>query len=95
MTVREDDLSRWVGGALLAGGLISIGIVAAGVVLSIDAITRAGLLVVLLTPIGWLTAAAAAFLRHGERQYAFATAVVLVLLLGGLAVAAVAPRIGS
>ncbi|MGZ8563094.1 MAG: DUF1634 domain-containing protein [Candidatus Limnocylindria bacterium] len=95
MTVRQDDLSRWVSGVLQIGGLISIGIVAVGVVLGLDAVTRAGLFVVLLTPIGRLTAAGAAFLRHRERKYAFATAVVLALLLSGLAVAALAPRVGS
>jgi uncharacterized membrane protein len=95
MTVRRDELSHWVSAALQVGGLISIGIVAVGVVLGLDAVTRAGLLVVVLTPIGRLTAAGAAFLRHGERRYAFATAVVLALLLGGLAVAALAPRVRS
>ena len=95
MTMRHDDLSRWVSSALLVGGLISIGIVAVGVLLSLEAVTRAGLLVVVLTPIGRLVAAGAAFLRHGERRYAAATGVVLALLVGGLAVAALAPRVGA
>lgn len=95
MTVRQDDLSRWVSGALQVGGLVSIGIVAVGVVFGLEVVTRAGLLVVVLTPIGRLTAAGAAFLRHGERRYASATAIVLALLLAGLAVAALAPRLGT
>ncbi len=95
MTVRHDDLSRWVGGALQVGGLISIAIVAVGVVLGQEAVTRAGLLVVVLTPIARLAAAGAAFLRQGELRYAIASAVVLALLLGGLLVAALAPRLGS
>lgn len=87
MTVRRDDLSRGVSGALQVGGLVSIGIVAIGVVFSLEAVTRVGLLVVVLTPIGRLTAAGAAFLRHRELRYAAATAVVLTLLVGGLLIA--------
>jgi uncharacterized membrane protein len=87
VTVRRDDLSRWVSGALLVGGLVSIAIVAIGVVFSLEAMTRAGLLVVVLTPIGRLTAAGAAFLRHREVRYAGATAIVLSLLVGGLVIA--------
>lgn len=95
MTVRQDDLSRWVGRALQAGGLISIGIVGVGVVFGLESVTRAGLLVVVLTPIGRLAAAGAAFIRHGEVRYAIATSVVLALLVGGLVVAATTPGLGS
>ena len=87
MTVRRDDLSRWVSGALQVGGLLSIGIVAIGVLFSLEAVTRAGLIVVVLTPIGRLAAAGAAFVRHRELRYAAAAAIVLVLLIGGLVVA--------
>lgn len=87
MTEPHDDLSRWVSGALQVGGLLSIGVVAIGVLFSLDAVTRAGLLLVVLTPIGRLSAAGAAFLRHGERRYAAATGVVLFLLVGGMLVA--------
>jgi uncharacterized membrane protein len=87
MTPPHDDLSRWVSGALQVGGLLSIGVVATGVLLSLDAVTRAGLVLVVLTPIGRLSAAWAVFLRHGERRYAAATAVVLALLVGGMLVA--------
>lgn len=87
MTIRRDDLSRWVSVALQVGGLVSIGIVAVGVIIGQEAVTRTGLLVVVLTPIGRLVAAGAAFLRHGELRYAIASSVVLALLVGGLAVA--------
>lgn len=83
-----DDLSRWVGAALLAGAASSIALVAAGVLLGTAGITHAGLLLVVLTPVGHLAVAAAAFARHGERRYAAAALVVLSLLVGGLAVAA-------
>lgn len=95
MTVRRDDLSRWVSGALLVGGLVSVAIVAIGVAFSLEAVTRAGLLVVVLTPIGRLAAAGAAFLRHGELRYAVASSVVLALLVGGLAVAVLTAGSGS
>jgi uncharacterized membrane protein len=95
MTVRRDDLSRWVGGSLQVGGLLSIAIVAVGVVLGQAAVTRAGLLLVVLTPIARLAAAGAAFLRHGELRYAIASAVVLALLVGGLAVAVATAGSGS
>ena len=95
MTTRRDDLSRWVSGTLLVGGLLSIGIVAVGVVFSLEAVTRVGLLVVVLTPIGRLTAAAAAFLRHRELRYAAASAIVLALLVGGLAIAIATGRPGG
>lgn len=91
----DDDLSRWVGGALLAGAAISIAVVAAGVLLGIGSITRAGLLLVVLTPMGHLAAAAAAFVRHRERRYAIVALVVLSLLAGGLAVAALASPLGG
>lgn len=87
MTVRRDDLSRAVSGALQVGGLLSIGIVAVGVVFGLEAVTRLGLLVVVLTPIGRLAAAGAAFLRHRELRYAAATGVVLTLLVAGLLLA--------
>lgn len=95
MTVRRDDLSRWVSGALLVGGLVSVAIVAIGVAFSLEAVTRAGLLVFVLTPIGRLAAAGAAFLRHGELRYAVASSVVLALLVGGLAVAVLTAGSGS
>ena len=91
----HDDLSRWVGGALLAGAAISIAAVATGVLLGIGSITRAGLLLVVLTPMGHLAAAVAAFARHRERRYAIAALVVLTLLAGGLAVAALASPPGG
>ena len=87
MTARHDDLSRWVSSALQVGGLLSIGIVAIGVVFSLEAVTRVGLLLVVLTPIGRLAAAGAAFVRHRERRYAAASGVVLTLLVGGMLVA--------
>ncbi len=90
-----DELSRWVGGALMAGALISITVVATGVLLGVDSMTRAGLLLVVLTPMGHLAAAAAAFVRRRERRYAIAALVVLSLLAGGLAVAALTPGLGS
>lgn len=93
--MRRDDVTRWVSGALQVGGLVSIGIVAVGVVLGQEAVTRAGLLVVVLTPIGRLAAAGAAFLRHGELRYAIASSVVLALLVGGLAVAIATAGSGS
>ena len=95
MTARRDDLSRWVSGALQVGGLVSIGIVAIGVVFSREAVTTVGLLVVVLTPIGRLTAAGAAFLRHGELRYAAASVIVLALLVGGLAIAIATARPGG
>ena len=95
MTARRDDLSRWVSGALQLGGLLSIGIVAVGVIFSLEAVTRAGLLVVVLTPIGRLAAAGAAFLRHRELRYAAATGVVLSLLVAGLIVAIATSGAGS
>lgn len=90
-----DELSRWVGGALLAGAAIAIAVVAAGVVLGIGSITRAGVLLVVLTPMGHLAAAAVAFARHRERRYAIVALVVLSLLAGGLAVAALASSVGG
>jgi hypothetical protein len=90
-----DELSRWVGGALLAGAALSIGVVAAGVLLGIGSITRAGVLLVVLTPMGHLAAAAAAFVRHRERRYAIVALVVLLLLAGGLGVAALAAPLGG
>ena len=90
-----DDLSRWVGGGLLAGAFISIAVVAAGVVLGVGSITRAGLLLVVLTPMGHLAAAAAAFVRHRERRYAIVALVVLSLLAGGLAAAALTSGLGN
>lgn len=90
-----DELSRWVGGALLAGAVISIAVVATGVLLGIGSITRAGLLLVVLTPMGHLAAAAAAFVRHRERRYAIVALVVLSLLVGGLAVAALTSPLGG
>lgn len=90
-----DDLSRWVGAALLAGAAISIAVVGIGVLLGIGGITGAGLLLVVLTPMGHLAAAVAAFARHRERRYAIAALVVLSLLAGGLAVAAVASPLGG
>lgn len=95
MTMRRDEVTRWVSGALQVGGLVSIGIVAVGVVLGQEAVTRAGLLVVVLTPIGRLAAAGAAFLRQGELRYAIASSVVLALLVGGLAVAIATAGSGS
>jgi uncharacterized membrane protein len=95
VTMRRDDLSRWVSGALQVGGLVSIGVVAIGVVFSLEAVTRAGLLVVVLTPIARLTAAGAAFLRHRELRYAAAAAIVLALLVGGLALAIATSGLGS
>lgn len=95
MTARRDDLSRWVSGALQVGGLASIGIVAIGVVFNLEAVTRTGLLVVVLTPIVRLIAAGAAFLRHRELRYATATALVLVLLVGGLVIAIATSGSGS
>ncbi len=87
MTPRQDDLSRWVSGALQVGGLLSIGVVAIGVLFGLDVVTRAGLVLVVLTPIGRLAAAGSVFLRHGELRYAAATGVVLTLLVGGMLVA--------
>lgn len=87
MTARHDDLSRWVSAALQVGGLLSIGMVAVGVLFSLEGMTRAGLLVVVLTPVGRLAAAGLAFLRHGERRYAAASGVVVTLLVGGMLVA--------
>jgi uncharacterized membrane protein len=95
VTVRRDHLSRWVSGALQVGGLVSIAIVAIGVVFNLGAVTRVGLFVVVLTPIARLAAAGAAFLRHRERRYAAATAIVLALLVGGLAIAIVSSGSGS
>jgi hypothetical protein len=91
----RDELSTWVGGALLAGAAISIAVVGAGVLLGIGSITGAGLLLVVLTPMGHLAAAAAAFVRHRERRYAIAALVVLAMLAGGLAVAALASPVGG
>lgn len=91
----SDDLSRWVGGALLAGAIASMAVVATGVLLGIASITRAGLLLVILSPMGHLAAAAAAFAWHGERRYAIVALVVLLLLAGGLAIAALTSSIGG
>lgn len=91
----SDQLSSWVGGALLAGAAISIAVVGIGVLLGIGSITRAGLLLVVLTPMGHLAAAAAAFARHRERRYAIVALVVLCLLVGGLAVAMLASPVGG
>ncbi|MDP9467712.1 MAG: DUF1634 domain-containing protein [Chloroflexota bacterium] len=90
-----DELSRWVGGALLAGAAISIAVIAAGVLLGIGSITRAGVLLVVLTPMGHLAAAAVAFVRRRERRYAIAALVVLLLMVGGLAVAVLASQLGG
>lgn len=87
MTARHDDLSRWVSSALQVGGVLSIGIVAIGVVFRIEAVTRLGLLLVVLTPVGRLAAAGVAFLRHRELRYAAASGVVITLLVGGMLVA--------
>ena len=87
MTARHDDLSRWVSSALQVGGLLSIGIVAIGVVFSVEAVTRLGLLVVVLTPVGRLAAAGVAFVRHRELRYAAASGVVFTLLVGGMLIA--------
>jgi uncharacterized membrane protein len=95
VTIRRDDLSRWVSATLLVGGLLSIGIVAVGVLFSLEAVTRVGLVVVVLMPIGRLTVAGAAFLRHRELRYAAASAIVLALLLGGLAIAIATSRPGG
>ena len=87
MTARHDDLSRWVSSALQIGGLISIGIVAIGVLFSSETVTRIGLLVIVLTPVSRLAAAGMAFLRHRELRYAAASGIVLTLLVGGMLVA--------
>jgi hypothetical protein len=91
----RDELSSWVGGALLAGAVISVAVVGTGVLLGIGSITRAGLLLVVLTPMGHLAAAAAAFVRLRERRYAIVALVVLSMLAGGLAVAALASHVGG
>lgn len=91
----SDDLSRWVGRTLAIGAVASIAVVTAGTLLGLASITRAGLLLVVLTPMAHLAAAAAAFVRHGERRYALAAAVVLALLGAGLAIAAAATTIGG
>lgn len=87
MSARHDDISRWVSSALQVGGLLSIGIVAIGVVFSVEAVTRLGLLVVVLTPVGRLAAAGVAFVRHRELRYAAASGVVFTLLVGGMLIA--------
>lgn len=90
-----DDLSRWVGATLLAGAAASVAVVAAGVLLGIASITYLGLFLVVLTPMAHLAAASAAFVRHGERRYAIVALMVLSLLAGGLAVAALAAPTGG
>ena len=87
MTARHDDLSRWVSGALQVGGLVSVGVVAIGVLSGLGAVTQVGLVLVVLTPVARLSAAGAVFLRHRELRYATATGVVLTLLVGGMLVA--------
>lgn len=90
-----DDLSRWVARALAVGAVASIALVIAGTMFGMASITRAGLLLLVLSPMGHLAAAAAAFVRHGERRYAVAAAIVLALLGAGLAIAAATPTIGG
>jgi general stress protein CsbA len=91
----RSDLARWVGGALQAGGAVSIAVVASGLLLGMTSITGIGLFLVVLTPIAHLAAAAAAFVRHRERGYAIVTVFVLSMVAGSLLIAALFARNGS
>jgi len=58
-------------------------------------IVAIGLLLLTLTPIAQLLPAVAAFARQGERRYAAISALLLALLLIGIAVAAILTRSGG
>lgn len=90
-----DELSRWVGGTLALGAIASFVTVAVGVVLDLASITSAGLLLLVLTPIGHLLAALAAFVRGREVRYALAAATAVALLAGTIALAAFSAKIGG
>jgi len=90
-----DELSRWVGGTLALGAVASFATVAVGVVLDLGSITAAGLLLLVLTPMGHLLAALAAFVRRREVWYALAAATAVALLLGAMALAAFSATIGG
>lgn len=94
-TPARDEVSDWVGGTLAVGATASFAVVAVGVVLDLASITTAGLLLLVLTPMGHLLAALLAFVRRRERRYALAAATALALLVGAMAVAALSATIGG
>ncbi|MEO6058928.1 MAG: hypothetical protein ABIQ05_03000, partial [Candidatus Limnocylindria bacterium] len=77
------------------GAIASFVTVAVGVVLDLASITSAGLLLLVLTPIGHLLAALAAFVRGREVRYALAAATAVALLAGTIALAAFSAKIGG
>lgn len=87
-------LGQWVSTVLQVGTGISAVIIGVGVIFGSPGITLAGMFVLTLTPAVELGAAATAFVRGGERRYAFIAAAALALLLGALAIAIVLARGG-
>lgn len=94
-TELRDEVSRWVGAALATGVVASVGVVAVGIVTNLASITTAGLLLLVMTPVGHLLAALGAFVRRGERRYAIAAAAAVALLAGAMALAAFSTMIGD
>jgi len=80
-------LARWVSDTLRAGTLLAAAVIIAGVITHLTTVTWIGLLLLTLTPVAQVGAAAAAFLRQRETRYALTALLALCLLLGALALA--------
>lgn len=92
MRERPAELGRWMTGAIQVGTGVSVTLLLAGVVLRQPIVAWYGLLVLTMTPALQLGVAAIGFARARELRYSLVASVVLVLLLAGLAAAALAGR---
>lgn len=91
----SDEVSSWVGGALTLGALAAFAVVAAGVVLDLGGVIMAGLLLLVVAPIGQLLVALVALARARERRNALAAGAAMALLVGALALAAASATMGG
>ena len=89
-----DRLERWLGKILTAGVLASTVLLAAGLLLQLlavepsasAALTRAGLIVLMATPVARVVVSVIEYSIERDWLFAILTTTVLVILLGSLAV---------
>jgi uncharacterized membrane protein len=89
-----DRLERWLGKILTAGVLASTGLLAAGLLLQLlggepgaaVALTRAGLIVLMATPVARVVVSVTEYALERDWLFAVLTTTVLIILLASLAV---------